>query len=105
MWNNHSTQKNKKSYLNIQIDTGALQGNYLRADVAQQWLQHQGVEEKSEQINVCSFKGCKTVKSYFLVDLSFYDIVSRENIIIEKIKTWLLPNCPYDMYDLRQNDT
>ena len=38
----------KKSYLDILIDTGALQDNYLSADVAQ-WLQHQGVEEKSEK--------------------------------------------------------
>ena len=86
----------KKSYVDILIDTGALQGNYLSSDVAQ-WLRHQGVEEKNEKIKVCSFKGCEAINSYFLVDFSLYDIVSRENIIIEKIKTWLLPNCPCDI--------
>jgi len=86
----------KKSYVNVLIDTGALQGNYLSADVAQ-WLQHQGVEEFIEKIKVCSFKGCETVNSYFLVDFSFLDKISGKIIIIEKIKTWLLPNCPYDI--------
>ena len=86
----------KKSYVNVLIDTGALQGNYLSADVAQ-WLQHQGVEEFKEKIKVCSFKGCETVNSYFLVDFSFLDKISGKIIIIEKIKTWLLPNCPYDI--------
>jgi hypothetical protein len=74
----------KKSYVDILVDTGSLQGNYLSADVAQ-WLRHQGVEEFFEKIKVCSFKGCETVNSYFLVDFSFLDKISGKIIIIEKI--------------------
>jgi hypothetical protein len=48
----------KKSYVDILIDTGALQGNYLSSDVAQ-WLRHQGVEEKMKKLKYALLKGVK----------------------------------------------
>ena len=70
----------------------------MNSDTAEWLLSHGTKIVKSEQsCKVCSLYGCSKTESYASISLSMYDKLNRHTIIVNNIKVWLLPICPYDI--------
>jgi hypothetical protein len=88
---------NYKTLIDVLVDTGALQANYISNGIAD-WLTSRGVIIKSDLVAclVCNPNGCQRTKQYAEFDIEILNIKTNKNEIIP-VKAWLLQNCPYDL--------
>ena len=68
--------------INVLLDTGALQGNYVSLETAS-WMQRQGVTPVLNSIAVCgAFDECKFIKNEFSCKLKFFNFNKIKKIDI-----------------------
>ena len=69
--------------VDILFDTGALQGNYLSADVAG-WMRRNGAVAKADSSRVCgAFEACQITKNLFLCNLNFSLVTTSLSSIVD----------------------